>query len=196
MLSWSCSGSSPTPGRHSGRMVEWHTDTRTDMRTVWQPSCACCCGAPWWLGTTEECSAVWPGAGVHPPELSDISPTNSCSEETRGASTLFRHNRRLFYLATLGSGRLGRTADVHQRATVLAYASLVELSLPDTIKWFINIVFARAKGHRTQPWYEQRLLFWNRKRKTADLPVDGCPVYNKSVAKQVPLIWRHKRWTA
>lgn len=93
MLSCSCSGSSPAPGRHSGRILEWHTDTRTDMRTVWQPSCVG--EAPWWLGTTEDWSAVWPGAGVHPPELSDILPTDACRKQTRGPLAVFRSKGRL-----------------------------------------------------------------------------------------------------
>lgn len=41
MLSCSRSDSSPAPGRHSGRIPEWHTDTRTDMRTVWLLTWVC-----------------------------------------------------------------------------------------------------------------------------------------------------------
>lgn len=53
-------------------------------------------------------------------------------------SSLFRHNRRLFYVATLRSGRLGHTADVRQRATVVALPLKLSFFLPETIRRFID----------------------------------------------------------
>lgn len=67
MLSCRRRASLPAPGRQSGRIPEWQTETRTDIRTVLQlasvgPPCIA------WDGTGT-------GAGVQPPELSAMSPT-------------------------------------------------------------------------------------------------------------------------
>ncbi len=68
MLSWRRRDSSPAPGRQSGRIPEWHTDTFTDIKTVQQADCEA--SWPRWDG------ADWAGGGVwvHPPELSDMPP--------------------------------------------------------------------------------------------------------------------------
>lgn len=65
MLSWRRRDSSPAPGRQSGRIPEWHTDTFTDIKTVLQADCE----ASWPRWDDD-----WAGGGVlvHPPELSDM----------------------------------------------------------------------------------------------------------------------------
>lgn len=71
------SDSSPAPGRHSGRIPEWHTDTRTDARTVRQPLWVAEASSLLLLlllgGTAEDWSGGRPGVRVQPPELSDMS---------------------------------------------------------------------------------------------------------------------------
>lgn len=92
MLSCRRSDSSPAPGRHSGRIPEWHTETRTDMRTVWQPNWVDEASSSLLLllellgRAAEDWSAGRPG--VQPPELRDIPSTGSFrknkSEHTGG----------------------------------------------------------------------------------------------------------------
>lgn len=68
MLSWRRRASLPAPGRHSGRIPEWHTDTRTDIKTVLQQA----------VGAGPPHAACWDEAGTgaggaQPPELSAMS---------------------------------------------------------------------------------------------------------------------------
>ncbi len=70
MLSCRRRASLPAPGRHRGRIPEWHTETRTDIKTVLQQAVSA--GPPH--------AACWDEAGTgaggaQPPELSAMSRT-------------------------------------------------------------------------------------------------------------------------
>lgn len=66
MLSCRRRDSSPAPGKHNGRIPEWHTETRTDISTVLQP-------ARELPNPDREGDGAGGGVGAHPPELSAIS---------------------------------------------------------------------------------------------------------------------------
>ncbi|KAI3374894.1 hypothetical protein L3Q82_021433, partial [Scortum barcoo] len=68
MLSCRRRASLPAPGRHSGRIPEWHTDTRTDMRTVLQQAASA--GPPHAVCWEEAATGA---GGAQPPELSAMS---------------------------------------------------------------------------------------------------------------------------
>lgn len=70
MLSWRRRASLPAPGRHRGRMPEWHTETRTDIKTVLQQ--AVIVGPP--HATCWDEAGTGAG-GAQAPELSAISRT-------------------------------------------------------------------------------------------------------------------------
>lgn len=64
MLSWRRSASLPAPGRHRGRIPEWQTETRTDIKTVLQQAVGI---GPPHVACWDEAETV---AGVaQPPEL-------------------------------------------------------------------------------------------------------------------------------
>lgn len=72
MLSCSRRASLPVPGRHRGRIPEWHTDTRTDINTVLQQGVNAVPPPPH--------AACWDEAGTgaggaQPPELRAMSRT-------------------------------------------------------------------------------------------------------------------------
>ena len=71
MLSWRRRVSLPAPGRHSGRIPEWHTDTRTDIRTVVQQAVGA--GPPQAACWDEEAGTG--AGGAQPPELRAMSRT-------------------------------------------------------------------------------------------------------------------------
>lgn len=84
MLSWRRRVSLPAPGRHKGRIPEWHTETRTDIRTVVQHAVGA--GPP----HTTCCDETDTGAvDAQPPELramsrapqsgsKDLAPVGEC----------------------------------------------------------------------------------------------------------------------
>lgn len=90
---------------------------------------------------------MWPGAGVHPPELSDILPTDACRKtNTRGFGGVSEQR------ATTLSGDFRRgtpvvvaaTADVRQCAAVLVYAALFYfIPTPSNYSLFVS---ARKRG--------------------------------------------------
>lgn len=68
ILSCSRRASLPTPGRHSGRIPEWHTETRTDIKTVLQQAVR-----PGPLHAVCWDEAETGAGGAQPPELSAMS---------------------------------------------------------------------------------------------------------------------------
>lgn len=68
MLSCSRRASLPTPGRHRGRIPEWHTETRTDIKTVLQQAVR---PGPLHAACWDE--AETGAGGAQPPELRAMS---------------------------------------------------------------------------------------------------------------------------
>lgn len=71
MLSCRRRASLPAPGRHKGRIPEWDTETRTDMRTVVQQAVS---GGPLHTAFWEDEAEIGAG-GAQPPELRAMAQT-------------------------------------------------------------------------------------------------------------------------
>jgi len=80
MLSCRRRASLPAPGRHRGRIPEWHTETRTDINTVLQHGASA--GPPHAAGWDEAGTGA---GGAQPPELSAMSRTPEAGVRTAEA---------------------------------------------------------------------------------------------------------------